>query len=1064
MEIYRIKDYVESNNKSDTDEFKSYLDNIKFKSKDVNELVKELEQDKSYHQIFIDNKNKYYTLFCDVDKMKTDEFIKGEEIFKTILVDISEYFGVDIKNIKYTLSKNKDQYSSHISIPELNANLKTMREMFEIFKDRCVWGNHIDLAVYRDQQLFRLPNQSNKQKESTHTIIKGQMIDFLNMYIPENSQRLKKSDIVNPKIKKTKDGRKEDIKIKRITKKIKDDQLIELLNELTDKDSSYVDDYDKWLNITTMLKNLDKFDIWDEWSKKSDKYNRYNNHKKWNKMKPIDIDLRYLFKALNRTIKIDTYKEFKPINKEYPLIKNKTMCNYRLYDETLKSDMIYNLDDLINNDTIILKSCTGTGKTTANAKLLEQYMSENTNIKLLTIISRVSLGDQLISSFDKEGIKIRDYRDNMFKKGDHYNVCLNSIQKLNYFKDEDIENYIVYIDEINSFIKHITHNITINKNLYEITRILTNIIKKAHKVIVSDAEISDGVMTFLNSRINEDNQTIMINNTFQKYKGIKAYRVDTHSSFKNRIEQNIINKDYFLFGCDSCRVVETIYYYMIYKYDETLSDDDRNKIKRLIEYIENKQDEEKDEEEDNDKIYDDLSYLKKNREDSKFRLYTSNVDYEIKNASKEFKDKYVFYSPSITTAIDFSIDKKQDVFIYIKGLTIDASESFQQLSRTRNIRDVYYFCNREGSGEQYETLEDVDTLYSEIIKNNDIINHLCSYLDDNDNVQISRNTFYKLFIYNEYVKDIYQTCRLRHFENILKDNGFELLKYDTKNNIEIKNDIEFKINIDMSLIINESIFMKYLDSENQDDEEFNELNSLIDLFKLPREKEILLKYKDIFINEHYRTHHFNLIRFFKNDEYIDTKIKEIELSSSSIKCYNDIYHKIKILRKIQKDNNLSILNLNKNDDGEFICDNWDFIAKKIFRSEITKPKTRTEFNKIHISFIKNIIGHQYISSKQPRVSGVKTRLYEFDRNKINEHIELNKYISNNNYNSFSSEFRIIFDIEEVDDNIDKNINQDDEDDEDYIFKCRFIKHDFLNEQYDSLLKEIKTMKYIKIRN
>ena len=36
-------------------------------------------------------------------------------------------------------------------------------------------------------------------------------------------------------------------------------------------------------------------------------------------------------------------------------------------------------------------------------------------------------------------------------------------------------------------------------------------------------------------------------------------------------------------------------------------------------------------------------------------------------ASKQFKDKFVFYSPSITTATDFSIVSPQDVFIYIKG-------------------------------------------------------------------------------------------------------------------------------------------------------------------------------------------------------------------------------------------------------------------------------------------------------------------------------------------------------------------------------------------------------------
>ena len=44
-----------------------------------------------------------------------------------------------------------------------------------------------------------------------------------------------------------------------------------------------------------------------------------------------------------------------------------------------------------------------------------------------------------------------------------------------------------------------------------------------------------------------------------------------------------------------------------------------------------------------------------------------NHKLEIKNASEQFKNKFVFYSPSITTGIDFCIEDKQDVFIYING-------------------------------------------------------------------------------------------------------------------------------------------------------------------------------------------------------------------------------------------------------------------------------------------------------------------------------------------------------------------------------------------------------------
>ena len=41
--------------------------------------------------------------------------------------------------------------------------------------------------------------------------------------------------------------------------------------------------------------------------------------------------------------------------------------------------------------------------------------------------------------------------------------------------------------------------------------------------------------------------------------------------------------------------------------------------------------------------------------------------YKVHNASEQLRGKFVFCSPSITTATDFSIETPQDVFIYIKG-------------------------------------------------------------------------------------------------------------------------------------------------------------------------------------------------------------------------------------------------------------------------------------------------------------------------------------------------------------------------------------------------------------
>ena len=76
------------------------------------------------------------------------------------------------------------------------------------------------------------------------------------------------------------------------------------------------------------------------------------------------------------------------------------------------------------------------------------------------------------------------------------------------------------------------------------------------------------------------------------------------------LSQHVEANDYFLFGCDSCTTVSKLYYDILEQHPD-------NKEKMI--------------------------------------LITSKTKYKVHQASKQFKDKFVFYSPSITTATDFSI-------------------------------------------------------------------------------------------------------------------------------------------------------------------------------------------------------------------------------------------------------------------------------------------------------------------------------------------------------------------------------------------------------------------------
>ena len=144
----------------------------------------------------------------------------------------------------------------------------------------------------------------------------------------------------------------------------------------------------------------------------------------------------------------------------------------------------------------------------------------------------------------------------------------------------------------------------------------------------------------------------------------------------------------------------------------------------------------------------------------------------------------------------------------------------------------------------------------------------------NDDAEIVENSFFNLWCYNEYVKDTFETNKLKHFEHILKDNGFELSSMG-----EIKA-ISKEVNKEMKTIEtdhDEKIFEEYLKAtdEERNNIKYSNFTSNIKALGLDGESnEILEKYKDIFMDNFKMTDYFNNIRLLKTNEYIEKKLKE----------------------------------------------------------------------------------------------------------------------------------------------------------------------------------------------
>ena len=207
------------------------------------------------------------------------------------------------------------------------------------------------------------------------------------------------------------------------------------------------------------------------------------------------------------------------------------------------------------------------------------------------------------------------------------------------------ENYIVYIDETTMFSKDLTHNETLKGRLKQCYQILMRIIKKCHKLILSDARINDNAFNLCKTKPIE--KTLYIRNNYKKYSGVSAIRCGDENVFLEQLLTNIKAKHYFLSASDSCSTITEHYH----KCKASVSVDEHDK----------------------------------------FILITSESPFKITDATEQF---------------NVSFSDAQDVFIYNKGRTIDPADIFQQTTKTRNINKLYYYSEVKAHEPIYNSIDE----------------------------------------------------------------------------------------------------------------------------------------------------------------------------------------------------------------------------------------------------------------------------------------------------------------------------------------------------------------------
>jgi hypothetical protein len=355
-------------------------------------------------------------------------------------------------------------------------------------------------------------------------------------------------------------------------------------------------------------------------------------------------------------------------------------------------------------------------------------------------------------------------------------------------------------------------------------------------------------------------------------------------------------------------------------------------------------------------------------------LITAETKFRIKDATKDFEGKFVFYSPKITFGVDFSNLVAQDVFIHISGFSIQPSGSYQQTTRCRNIKTLYYFGECSEDNSIYNSLEEVRADVEQAVATSQTFNTTCTYLDEYDQVHVIKNTFFNLYCINEFTRDTYASNRVRHFELILLQNGFALSQGGEKQHISAAAMMEE---------INETIFEDF-QAEPKDEEtwhtnpRYEQLRKNLHYLHLdPCNRETLDEFKDLVLTRRRVEDHDALMRFLKSDEVINDRLADLSLNCLEAKAMTNTYQMIKVARLTGAKWGFGLL---EESPGEFakLDEGLYKLVKHVFKLRRANPENQQEAGKMFETMVNKVTYRNFVKSTKDglnwKTEDVKTHL------------------------------------------------------------------------------------------
>ena len=195
-------------------------------------------------------------------------------------------------------------------------------------------------------------------------------------------------------------------------------------------------------------------------------------------------------------------------------------------------------------------------------------------------------------------------------------------------------------------------------------------------------------------------------------------------------------------------------------------------------------------------------------------------------------------------------------------MTISPSESFQQVCRTRYIKNLYFHGNDKNKQVPFKTIGEAKQHFRESIDLSKKLDIISSYFNEQDEKKIIEHTFFNIFIKNEFIKSVYKSNKLKHFKFFLINFGFEVIEADGQYQTFSK---ILKQTMDNDQIIESTEkFERYINDTDKTQPTYFNINKRAEILKLTNTEDLMF-YKDYLIDNTLITNHFKAIDYLKTD-------------------------------------------------------------------------------------------------------------------------------------------------------------------------------------------------------